>query len=481
MNNSSLSELLGKLDKTEIKALHSFLHSPYFNRNKNVSLLFDYLIKRGKTGASEITNREIHTHLFGNRKFSNENVKTIIYLLARLTEKFLVLREFEKDDTEHSIRLLNIFDKKGLDKHFLKHLKRCGRQTIEEGEAELDKITRKAEFEKTLLRFYLQRNDEKNIFAHERSLSDDLIAAFLVDMFKQYNVFWRAGYLNNMLDKEFTTGILEAIDFKNLLTSFRENNYRYYKLLLPHYEIYRLLKSESRKIDIIKLKLSIAQNDFISGNEKFVLSTILVNSVYYKSLQYGGVYTYELFEALKLMIGFYEHSNEPFLRYTTYSNILRIALQLGEYEWTGEFIKKYHVLLEPSIKDNMLIYSNAYLAFSRGDYEKCLEYESKINFQTFQQRYYLRDLRLSSLYELGKYENALSLIDSYKHFINKDRHYTSKMKQGYLLFLTFINDLIRLKLGLSRKSLSDVKEKLTNSLPMRKDWLIKKFGEITAN
>nr|HMT12303.1 hypothetical protein [Ignavibacteria bacterium] len=72
----------------------------------------------------------------------------------------------------------------------------------------------------------------------------------------------------------------------------------------------------------------------------------------------------------------------------------------------------------------------------------------------------------------GKYETALNLIDSYKHFIKKDRNYTPKMKQGYLLFLTFIYDLIRLKLGLSRKSVNDVKEKLTNSLPMRKDWLI---------
>ena len=107
-------------------------------------------------------------------------------------------------------------------------------------------------------------------------------------------------------------------------------------------------------------------------------------------------------------------------------------------------------------------YSNAYLAFTRGDFEKCLEYESKINFQTFQQRYYLRDLRLSSLYELGKFETALSLIDSYKHFIKKDQNYSAKMKQGYLLFLSFINDLIRLELGISRKNAGDIKVKLTN-------------------
>lgn len=479
MENIALIGLLGKLDKTEIKKLRSFLNSPYYNQNKNVTTLFEYLVTLDKRTLTNISNRDIHNYIFQKHKFINENVKTLIYLLTRLTEKFLVISEAENDEFEYNKQLLKIFNKRGLDKHFMRHLNKTGKQKEEYGSVELDKITRKAEFEKTLLQYYLPRNDEKNIFAHELKLSEDLIAAFLVDMFKQYNVFWRASYLNNLLDVEFTSAVLTAIDFDRLFETFSQNNYRYYKLLLPHYEIYKLLKDESSKINIDSLKSNISQNDFISGNEKFVLSTILVNSIYYKSLRSGGVYTRELFEALKLMIELHKFSNDPFLRYTTYSNILRIALQLGEYDWTEQFINEYHVLLEPSIKDNMLMYSNAYLAFTRGDFEKCLEYESKINFQTFQQRYYLRDLRLSSLYELGKFETALSLIDSYKHFIKKDQNYSAKMKQGYLLFLSFINDLIRLELGISRKNAGDIKVKLTNSMPMRKDWLIKKFDEIT--
>ncbi len=470
--------LLHTLTGKEKAGFRDFLNSPYFNSNKKVLRLYDILVKAGAGATGKYTLENLYRRVFKTEKYSRENIKTIIYLLTRLAEQFLVTTELRKDGPEYDKRLLKIYNRRGLDKHFLRHLRKCGSQVMDEGSVELDKISRKAEFEKTLLQFYLPRNDEKNIFAHERNLSDDLIAAFLVDMFKQYNVFWRAGYLENFLETEFTSAMLDAIDFDRLFAIFSEKNYRYYKLLLPHYAIYKLLKDGSGSIDIVSLRQNIAGNEFISGSEKFVLSTILVNAVYFRSLKSGGIYSREVFEALKLMIEFYEFSEEQYLRYTTYSNVLRVALQHGEYEWTEEFIKKYHVLLEPSIKDNMLIYSNAYLAFSRGDFEKCLEYESKINFQTFQQRYYLRDLRLSSLYELGKYETALNLIDSYKHFIKKDRNYTAKMKQGYLLFLTYINDLIRLKLGLSRKNAAEVKEKLANSLPMRKDWLIKKFDEI---
>lgn len=479
MNNSALLQLLRKLDKTELRELESFLNSPYFNKNKNVTALFRYLISQAHDNLQLITNRDIHNFIFKRKRFSNENVKTIIYLLTRLTEKFLVINGSEKDDGEFNRKLLKIFNNKGLDKHFKRHLLKTGKPEFARGEVELDKISRKAEFEKTLLQYYLPRNEENNIFAHEIKLSEDLLAAFLVDMFKQFNVFWRAIYLNNMVDVEFTSVMLDSIDLEKLFSSFSKHNYRYVLLVKPHYEIYKLLKDDSGIIDIENLKSNITGNDFISGNEKFVLSTILVNTIYYKRLKSGSSYTKELFEALKLMMEFYKYSGEQFLRYTTYSNILRIGLQLGEYEWTEEFIKKYHILLEDSIKDNMLIYSNAYLAFTRGDFEKCLEYESKINFQTFQQRYYLRDLRLTSLYELGKFETALDLIDSYKHFIKKDQNYTPKMKQGYLLFLFFINDLIKLKLGMSRKNITEIKEKLDKAAPMRKDWLTIKFEEIS--
>lgn len=481
MSTNTLQSLLGSLTVKETAGFRDFLKSPYFNRNKRVLKLYDILMKTGAETGGKYTLEYLHNIVFKSGSYNRENIKTIIYLLTRLAEQFLVTTEFRKEDAEYNRRLLKIYNRRGLDKHFLRHLRKCGFRDMDDGSVELDKISRKAEFEKTLLQFYLQRNDEKNIFTHEMKLSEDLIAAFLVDMFKQYNVFWRAGYLENILETEFTSSMLDAIDFDKLFSIFSEKNYRYYKLLLPHYAIYKLLKDGSGSIDIESLRQNIAENEFISGSEKFVLSTILVNAVYFRSLKSGGIYSREVFEALKLMIEFYEFSEDQYLRYTTYSNVLRVALQHGEYKWTEEFINKYHVLLEPALKDNMLIYSNAYLAFSRGDYEKCLEYESKINFQTFQQRYYLRDLRLSSLYELGKYETALNLIDSYKHFIKKDRNYTPKMKQGYLLFLTFIYDLIRLKLGLSRKSVNDVKEKLTNSLPMRKDWLIKKFEEIAGN
>lgn len=478
MKNSSLIEIINSLDNQEIKKLRSFLISPYFNHNKNVTRLFDFIISHKKESRITLNKKELHDNVFSSREYNNENIKTIIYLTTRLCERFLVINSIENNSPEYTRKLLGIFDIKGLDKLFLNHLNKTSGRKSQAPIFSLNSAAEENEYEKTLIEFYSKRNFEKEMFIHEQKLSESLIAAFLIDMFKQYNIFWRTGYLDNIKGNEFTTALLGSLDTKKLFKFFNDNKFRYNSLLMPYYEIYCLLNETRERVNFHSIKEHILMNTAISGDEKFVLSTILVNTLYYKNLKSGGYFSRDLFEAYKLLVQLYEYSGEQYLRFTIFSNVLRMGLQLGEFEWTEEFIHKYHIFLEPSTKNNMLNYSNAYLSFSKGDFEMCLEYESKINFETFQQRYYLRDLRLCSLYELGKYETALNLIDSYKHFIKKDQNYTAKMKQGYLLFLRHINDLIRLKLGISRKNVSDIKEKLLISLPMRKDWLINKFEEI---
>lgn len=476
MENSLLLTLLNSFEPNELKNFRSFLISPYFNKNKNVIKLFDYLTKMKKSEFLPVTNEEIHINIFKEEKFNNENTKTIIYLLTRLCEKFLVIKSFEEDETEYNRRLLKIFDKKGLDKHFKIHQKRIEKKLPEVKRIEINTLYSDAEFEKTLIEFCTKRNLEKEMFTHELKLGENLMAAFFVDMFKQQNIFWRVSYLDNIKTNDFSTSLLESTDLKKLFRIFEEKNFPYKDLLKPYYAIYCFLNDDGN-FDIQRLKESIINNSIITENEKFILSTILVNTLYYKNLKMGNQFSRELFEAFKMLLLLYKHSGEKHLRYTIFSNVLRMGLQLGEYEWTENFIKNSHVLLEPSIKLNMFNYSNAYLSFAKGDFDKCLEFESKINYDTFQQRYYLRDLRLCSLYELGKFETALSLIDSYKHFIKKDKSYSANMKKGYSTFLSIINDLIRLKLGITRKEPGDIKNKLENSATMRKDWLLKKFDD----
>lgn len=477
MTNNTINELLNSFNNNELKKFSEFIISPYFNKNDNVVRLFKFLAGVKVSQRGLLTFEEIHKQIYGNEKFSKENVKTLIYLLTRLIEKFLAINSLENDTTAYNNRLLRTLHKKDLDKHFIRLHKQFEAFT-NDGALQIEDLYTMMDTEKLLTEFYAKKTDEVKIYEHFLKVSEHLIAGFLVDMLKQYILFWRFSYLDNNYNEDYTTAFLDTIETHKVYAMLKEKKFPYLEFITPYYEIFCFLNNSGEFISISSLRENISSNSFITDHEKFILSTSLVNTLYYKVLREGTKHSKELFESFKLLLSLYEYSGEKYLRFTIYTNIIRLSVQLGEYDWAEKFINESVEMIDPASRENMFYYGKCYLAFGRGDFEKCLEYESKINYSTFQQQYYMRDLRLCSLYELEKYESALSLIDSYKHFIRTDKSYKPKMKQTYMLFLQFMHDLIRLKLGISRKEISSVKNKLTESLPMRKDWLLKKYTEL---
>ncbi len=47
MKNSKLVQLITPLDKRELTQLESFIRSPYFNKNKHITPLFQYILNFG--------------------------------------------------------------------------------------------------------------------------------------------------------------------------------------------------------------------------------------------------------------------------------------------------------------------------------------------------------------------------------------------------------------------------------------------------
>ncbi len=75
MNNSSLILLVKSMDKSQLKELNSFVRSPYFNTNKALTSLFEYIRKQHPEYAAEKLEKKFENSfwdefvLFGLRVF----------------------------------------------------------------------------------------------------------------------------------------------------------------------------------------------------------------------------------------------------------------------------------------------------------------------------------------------------------------------------------------------------------------------------
>lgn len=468
IEQNSLVQILKTFTKKEINEFGLFIHSPFFNKNKNVIELFK-LIRTYYPGFGEkIDWNKIYLQIF-LKKYNEGNMKTIIFLLTRLAEKFMAYKEYNSNPYEEKKKLLAAFDKRKLDKMFFKNEKKILEELNAVNGNELNLMNEKLSVEKLRSLFYTIRNDEINMYKADLKTGKLMIASFFIEMFRMIILFERIKHLGFELEFDYSTELMKNIDMENFFNSLRSNSFQSLALLEMYYFLYKALnENETDKYYLLFKKGFNDNKDSIAKNEQYILSTLMVNYLYYRHLKDMVKYDRELFEAFKILLSLYDYSGEKYLRSVVYTNVLRMAVGFREFEWTENYIKEFSAKLKPEQKENMFYYSNAYLAFAKKEFEKTLEYSSKINFETFQMKYYLRDLQLSALYELKDYESALSLIDAYRHFIKNDKNYSPRLKKGYIDFIRFVNILIKLRLGEGKLEIQQVKQKISDSNPMRK-------------
>jgi len=128
-----------------------------------------------------------------------------------------------------------------------------------------------------------------------------------------------------------------------------------------------------------------------------------------------------------------------------YRNILVISLSLKLYDWSLDFIYNYNNKIIPSERKNILQYSLSMLAFEKEEYEKALNFINKINPQRTSLKLDIKNILLRLYFIMNYNESAISLIDSYKTFLQTNKSISIDRKQRHQNFLKVIKQLIKLK------------------------------------
>ena len=89
----------------------------------------------------------------------------------------------------------------------------------------------------------------------------------------------------------------------------------------------------------------------------------------------------------------------------------------------------------------------------------------------------IRDRTLRSLYELNALENAISYIDSYKHFLRKSKLMKEEMRNNYLLFVNSVSELIRLRNKFDEYAFAKLKTRMSSSKFSNVHWILEKLNE----
>jgi len=123
--------------------------------------------------------------------------------------------------------------------------------------------------------------------------------------------------------------------------------------------------------------------------------------------------------------------------------------------------------------------SMALLNYERGEYGKTLENILAINIELVHFKIDVRYLTVKTYYELDYYEQLLSSIDAFRHFLSSDKHISERIVNVYSNFCSLIGRLAKIRLDASfdnlpaiKKEIRDLENKATS------EWLMKKAEEM---
>ena len=199
-------------------------------------------------------------------------------------------------------------------------------------------------------------------------------------------------------------------------------------------------------------------------------------------LEKGAVkYKSELLEAYERMLelGIYSDFEGGNFSAKLFRNIVAAASLAEEYDWLERFINKYSNELSDSERKNVYNLSMALLNFARGEYGKTLENIMGIDIQLVQFKIDVRYLTVKTFYELNYYEQLLSSIDAFRHFLYSDKFISERVAYVYTNFCNLAGRLAKMKidnntdnLQLVIKEIQQLENKATS------EWLMRKANEL---
>jgi hypothetical protein len=195
----------------------------------------------------------------------------------------------------------------------------------------------------------------------------------------------------------------------------------------------------------------------------------------------GIEYKKEHFRLYTLMLDDNENvmHEGPYFSRIHFRNIINLAIPLGELDWAGKFIGKYSIMLNPADMENMLNFAYGYLSFGKKEYEKSLEYLSRVKFgfATFKED--VNFLTLFNHYELGMYEQALSLVSSYKRTFKRTPSMHEALYESYMSTLKCYPLLLKAKLNNDLSDMVHIEELSKKCINLTvKNWITEKISEL---
>lgn len=461
MQNTRLIEILKTFKEKELYGLEDLISSKFFNKNPLIIELFTHVKKYYPHFESEeLSKQNLYSKIFGQKKYNDEIMRTLISGLMKLTKKYLIQLELDTRFYDSNLLLLTQLQKRAQQQLFEYEYKKAKTLLSE-------KLYHEREF---YLSNYL--GDFELFYSHPMGIKnmakETALLEAIADNFENFMLHELMDINYQMLTRKIKTNYVPKYllidEVKRMLETkdYSDNP----ALLLKYYSFMCIEDMEKEEYYEKTEKLFLECYEKISTFERASNHLALINYCMLKISQGVHKYYEKSFELYKFALAqglYFEHNK--YILPLLFLNIVKCGLYLENKKWVHNFIFEYKNKISPEARKEISSVSFALYYFSEGDFENALKHINKINTHFTSLKLEIKTLSIKIFYELNYIENIYSSVDALKHFVKNTPSLSKHFKAHSVNFNKYVIKLVELKekkkkneLDYLRKEISDISE-----------------------
>lgn len=482
MESSRLVRYIKEFSPKEREKFHQFVISPYFNQHEKTIQLLDIILAELGRAKPRLTKVRVHSRLFPGENYDEQHLHNVMSYLKKLYYRYVSYNHFEQSQLQEDVMTIEA----ALESNQFDVLTNRGKQ--------LEKKLQRMEYRDS--EYYLTDfRLNKSLGYYHANYVDRSKTTLLNKMLNALDNFYIVEKLRHACHLTANMMIYTThydIQFLDVLLKHIEENWDKYesdKAIPLYYTIYHSLKDDIKEEHLLehyqRLKNMLEENvqslgpvqqgDLYSFASNFCIRQINMGHDEFRR-ELFHLYKYGLHLNLILEHGMISEWN--------YKNITALGCSLKEYEWTENFIQTYKDKLPTHRQENAYNYNLAHLYYYTKRYHDALSVLLLVQFTDVKYHLNTSFLLLRTYFALKDTEALLSLIDTLRIYVMRNRKITTDQKRGYTNFLRFAKKLVLIRHQAAAFSRQTVEEKLQalaqkiedTSNVINKYWLLEECG-----
>lgn len=483
MKKTKLIEILSTFSKDEIKEFEKFVASPFFSLGRDLKPFYKILKSYYPDfNNANFTYERIFKKLYPAEKYNKLKADNVLRVLSsdtvKLAEEFLIYGEFKSKKLRNRVSLLDILITRNLNKMFVKLYSETQKDygKLIDGYTGFHFID--LYFLKMLEVIYkIHINDKvKDSLEGQIYLLNFffLCAANFIDNSYKRKINYNIDTKNDLVEE-----FMRAFDFNKFISylnkkkGIRKEDKEVFELCF-----YGLLHTLDRDnlTYVGKIEKLFYKTKHIFSDGIKIVFYFLLNAVYNKTFDFKKL---DILYSNLLKEKIYRPEKGSEMPFMLYRVILSNFIELKKVAAAEKFTLEYTKYLNTDKKESFYNYSFALIEFAKGNFEKALDYISKVDMVFFYFKYDLKNLYLRIYYELNFEEEAYSMLDSYYHFLKSNKYVSDGQKIHNKMFADYFKKLISIKISGDKSELIKLKKNVSDEKKLfYKNWFLEKINEL---